>query len=139
MKRTWVYNPHTGGVKIKPIDQEGIRARILAYANQHYAGKFIRLDIRFHGALVYIDAYQEPDPPSKELLELRGETREQYYEFMRNLPTHLCRLRHFGREDGWSAAFYTYSNERYEPCVFPKGSWTGTLEEGFEIGATYLV
>jgi hypothetical protein len=31
---------------------EPIRERILAYANKHYAGKFIRLDIRFHGALV---------------------------------------------------------------------------------------
>ena len=138
MKKGWFYNPHTGGVKIKPHDQRRIRERILAHANKHYAGKFIRLDIRFHGALVYIDAYQEPGPPSRELLKLRGETREQYYEFMRNQPTYLVRLRHFVRDDGWSAAFYTYSHERYEPCVFPNGSWTGTLEEGFDIGAIYL-
>jgi hypothetical protein len=138
MKKFWVYNPHSGGVRIKPADQGRIRERILAYANKHYSGKFTRLDIRFRGALVYIDAFTEPHPPSKQLLKLRHETAEQYFEHMRNWPTHLCRLRHFSREDGWSVAFYTYSHERYEPCVLHTGSWTGTLEECFEIGATYL-
>ena len=138
MKRGWVYNPHTGGVKIKASDQEGIRRRILAHANRHYARKFTRLDIRFRGALCYVDAYTEPDSPSEGLLKARGENREEYLHFMRNLPTHLCRLRHFGRDDGWSVAFYTYSNERYEPSIFHDGSWTGTVEDGFDIGATYL-
>jgi hypothetical protein len=139
MRKVWTYNPHTGGVKIKPADQERIRQRILAHANKHYAGKFTRLDIRFRGALCYIDAYTEPCAPSKGLLKARSETREEYFQFMRNLPTHLCRLRHFSQEDGWSVAFYTYSHERYEPCVFHDGSWTGTLEDGFDIGAAYLV
>jgi hypothetical protein len=35
-------------------------------------------------------------------------------------------------------AFYTYSNERYEPCTFPNGTFYGTPEEGFEVGAAYL-
>jgi len=35
-------------------------------------------------------------------------------------------------------AFYTYSNERYEPCAFENGSFYGTVEEAFEIGAVYL-
>ena len=95
MRKVWTYNPQTGGVKIKPAEPGRIPQRILAYATKRYGGKFTRLDIRFQGALVYIDAYVEPNPPSKKLLQLRGETKEQYLEFMRNLPTHLCRLRHF--------------------------------------------
>jgi hypothetical protein len=27
---------------------------------------------------------------------------------------------------------------KYEPSFFDSGSWTGTPEEGFEIGAVYL-
>jgi len=137
VRRVWTYDPHSGGRKINPADQEPIRQRILAYANKNYAGKFTRLDIRFRGALAYIDAYTEPEPPSNELLRIRGETKDQYLEWMRNMPTHLCRLRHFG-EDDWSVAFYTYSNERYEACILHNGKWTGTVEQGFEIGATYL-
>jgi hypothetical protein len=35
-------------------------------------------------------------------------------------------------------AFYTYSHEKYEPCVFHDGSWHGTPEEAFDISAVYL-
>jgi len=35
-------------------------------------------------------------------------------------------------------AFYTYSNEKYEPCVFINGSFHGTPEEAFETAAVYL-
>ena len=35
-------------------------------------------------------------------------------------------------------AFYTYSNEHYEPCTFPNGTFYGTPEEAFEVGAVYL-
>jgi hypothetical protein len=133
----WVYDPHVGGVKIPPAVRERTERRIRSYAAAHYAGKFTRLDIRFRGALCYIDAYVEPEEPSPELLKLRGESREQYLEAQRNYPIHLCRLRHFS-EERWSLAFYTYSNERYEPCVFPNGTFEGTPEEGFEVGAVYL-
>ena len=51
---------------------------------------------------------------------------------------HLCRPRYFGDEDAWSLAFYTYSHERYEPCVFHNGSFYGTPEEAFEVGSVYL-
>jgi hypothetical protein len=142
-------NGHTYVLTIEVGTSAGKRWRPVIAVSQHPetswtqldvdALLFTRLDIRFHGALVYIEAYQEPDPPSKKLLALRGETREQYYEVMRNLPTHLCRLRHFRGQDDWSVAFYTYSHDRYEPCVFANGSWTGSLEDCFDIGATYLV
>jgi hypothetical protein len=35
-------------------------------------------------------------------------------------------------------AFYTYSNERYEPCTFPDSAFYGTPESAFEVGAIYL-
>jgi hypothetical protein len=58
-------------------------------------------------------------------------------ERLRSTPTHLCRLRHFG-PDRWSVAFFTYSNERYEPCFFQSGKPFGTPEEALDIGAVYL-
>jgi hypothetical protein len=96
------------------------------------------LHIRFRGALCYIDAYTEPEPPPPKLLRALGETRERYMERRRTLPLHLCRLRYFGNENAWSMAFYTYSNERYEPCTFRNGTFHGSPEEGFEVGAVYL-
>ena len=65
--------------------------RIRAYAEAHYSGTFERLEVRFRGALCYIDAYVE-DPPEALL--------------------HLCRLRYVRNEDAWSMAFYIYSNEK---------------------------
>jgi hypothetical protein len=133
----WVFDPQSGGVKIPKAVQERTRQRILDYAEKHYQGKYTRLDIRFRGALCYIDAYQEPDVPRGWPPKDGCISREEYIERLRNTPIHLCRLRHFA-ENRWSLAFFTYSNEKYEPCVFQNGEWFGTPEEAFEIGATYL-
>ena len=114
----WVYNPHVGGVAIPPHVQTRIRSRILAYAAKEYTGRYDRLDVRFRGALCYIDAYREPSSTS---------------------PVHLVRLRYFRSDDRWSLAFYTYSHERYEPCVFLDGSFHGAPEDALDIGAVYLV
>ena len=135
--KTWIFNPHTGGVKISPAKQSEVRQRIERHAASNYAGRYIRLEIRFRGALCYVDAFTEPQPPSPSLLKTTGETKEQYVERLRSFPTHLGRLRYFGG-DRWSYAFYTYSNEGYEPTVFHSGDWFGTPEEAFDIGATYL-
>jgi hypothetical protein len=132
----WVYDPHSGGVKIPESLKEQTRARILAHAEKHYAGKLTRLDIRFKGALCYIDAYTEPDARGTPW-KITGETREQFSERLRSTPTHLCRLRHRG-QDRWSVAFYKYSDERYEPSFFASGEQIGTPEEGFDVGAVYL-
>ena len=137
-RRGWVYNPHTGGVKIPAAVRMRTEQRIRAYAAGRYAGKFTQLDIRFRGALCYIDAYTEPEKPSPGLLRSRGETRQQYYDRLRATPAHLCRLRYFGREDAWSMAFLTYSHERYEPCTFGDGGFDGTPEAAFDIAAVYL-
>ena len=133
----WVYDPHAGGVKIPERTKYRTKQRILAYAQQHYAGTYTRLGVRFRGVFCYLDAYVEPSisddfpPPGF------PETKEAYLERLRNTPVHLCRLRHF-TEDRWSVAFYSYASERYEPCILPNGTFEGTPEEGFEVGAVYL-
>ena len=137
MRRQWVFNPHAGGVKIPPAVRTRTVERIEKYAAKHYAGKYIRLGIRFHGPLCYIDAYVEPEEPSAKRLKVTGETRQQFFERRRAAPLHLCRLRHFA-EDRWSMAFFRYSNERYEPSTFANGSFHGTPEEAFEQAAIYL-
>ena len=67
-----------------------------------------------------------------------GETREEYLERRRASPIHLCRLRYFGNENAWTLAFFTYSDERYSPCVFHSGSDHGAPEEALDVGAIYL-
>ena|SRR5216683_998553 len=113
----WVYNPHAGGKAIPPQVQARIRSRIVAYAAREYAGRYARIEVRFRGALCYVDAYREPASSG---------------------PVHLVRLRYFGSDDRWSLAFYTYSHERYEPCAFVDGSFQGSPEDAFDIGAVYL-
>ena len=61
-KKRWVYDPHSGGVKIPKAVQERTRYRIIAYAEKNFSGKFARIDVRFRGALCYVDAYTEPFP-----------------------------------------------------------------------------
>src|SRR5437867_129144 len=109
--RSWVRDVHSGGVKIPTSCQVSTKKRILAHGERHYAGH--TLDIRFHGALCYIDAH------------------------VRGARMHLCRLRHFAH-DRWSVAFFTYSHERYEPTVFASGKDLGTPEEALDVGAVYL-
>jgi hypothetical protein len=102
------------------------------------AGRYPTIDVRFRGALCYIDAYCEPDPPSRATLRATGETAAEYVARVRAIPMHLCRLRYFAGQQRWTVAFYTYSHERYEPTMFPSGDIFGTPEEGFDLGAIYL-
>lgn len=114
--RMWVYTPHVGGKKPRPDVQERIRERILRHAAKHYSGSYDRIDVRFRGALCYIDAYVESRPD----------------------PLHLVRLRYSGNEDSMTVAFFTYSHEKYEPTFYENGKDHGTPEEAFDIGAVYL-
>ncbi len=136
MARVWTLNPHAGGARIPDALKEETKRRLLVHAGKHYAGRYARLDVRFKGALCYIDAFTEPDTRGSPW-KATGETREQFMERLRSTPMHLCRLRHFG-PDRWSVAFFTYSHERYEPCFFPSGKPFGTPEEAFDVGAIYL-
>ena len=135
--RTWAFNPHSGGKMISPTLRREIAERLEKHAATNYKGLCSRIDIRFRGALCYIDAYKEPKQPDQKLLEITHESREAYIERMQNFPIHLGRIRYFG-DDRWSYAFYTYSNERYEAATFGNGEWFGTPEQAFDMGARYL-
>jgi hypothetical protein len=134
---TWVFDPNSGGKKIPPAVQADVEKRIRAVAEKEFKGKYTRLEIRFKGQFCYIDAYTEPalldDWPPPDF----PETREEFYERLRNTPTHLCRLRYFG-DDRWGFAFYTYSHEKYELSVFPTGAFFGKPEDAFRASAVYL-
>jgi hypothetical protein len=129
--------PRTGSKPIPEAVQNAVRLRILNHAQAHYAGKYWKIEVRFKGALCYVDAYQEPTPGSEGVAALTGETPAEFAERMRNTPVHLVRLGYFD-EDRWSLSFYTYSHERYEPCSYPNGEEYGTVEQAFDVGAVYL-
>jgi hypothetical protein len=115
-RRTWVLSPDCGGQNLSLTLREQARQRILRHAAKIIPQKASQIRVRFKGPFCYIDA-QEPDSPE---------------------PMHLCRLRYMGGLSGWSLAFYTYSNEKYEPCIFRSGNFFGTPEEALEIGVIYL-
>ncbi|MDD4274283.1 MAG: hypothetical protein PHG14_11215 [Desulfobacter postgatei] len=139
-KRMWVYDPQSGGKSIPKSMQPIIRQRILDHSEKHYADRCNRIDVRFRGKFCYIDAYTEPFVPPDYNPELfGGKSREERIAQLREVPTHLCRLRYFGDEENWSMAFYTYSNMKYEPCIFNNGSWHGTPEEALDTSSVYLM
>jgi hypothetical protein len=133
----WVYNRYTGAKSIPPEIKARTESRILDFANQHYAGKFIRIDVRFRGALCYIDAYVEPDLPEASTPPT-GETRSQWLEQLRNIPLHLCRIRYVGDQDRWIFAFYTYAHQKYEPSFLLTGDFEGTPEEAFATSTMFF-
>jgi len=131
-KRTWVRDPDAGGVKIPDDVKTRTTARLERYAEKHFKGKHTRIDVRFRGVFCYVDAYREPGP---DVYVPKGMTRAEVIERLKATPTHLCRLRYFGKEDAWSMGFFKYSDEKYELCMFHSGDFWGTPEEAFEIAA----
>ncbi len=92
--------------------------RINAYAARKLRDQCDQVIVRFRGALCYVDADQkQPDG--------------RVFRFP------LCRLRHFD-EDRWSIALYTFSHERYEPCILPSGEWIAPLEDCLDLGTTFM-
>ena len=138
--KQWVFDPDSGGKKITEAVKSRTEARIRRFAEANFAGRYTRLEVRFRGQFCYIDAYTEPAPLTPDWPPPDWpETREEYLERLRDTPTHLCRLRYFGDEEGWGFAFYTYSGERYELSIFPSGEFFGPPEEAFRVaGEVYL-
>lgn len=134
-RKQWVFDPDHGGKRISDAVKLRTEQRIRRFAEQHFAGRYTKLDVRFRGQFCYIDAYTEPEPTPNWPPADWPESREEYLERLRNTPTHLCRLRFFGDEERWGFAFYTYSNERYELSMFPSGDFFGTPEEAFQVSA----
>jgi hypothetical protein len=92
----WVLDPHQGGPKVPPAIRERTREQGMRPAAKLLPGKEPWLRIRFQGPFGDLEA------------QVPGE---------RALRP-LCRLRDVQGRDEGSLAFYTYSHERYEPCVF---------------------
>jgi hypothetical protein len=135
-RKQWVFDPDHGGVKVPADVKRRTEERIRRYAEVHFAGRYTQLDVRFRGQFCYIDVYTEPEPPGPNWPPADWpESREEYLERLRNTPTHLCRLRYFGDEEGWGFAFYTYSNMRYELSILPSGEFFGPPEEAFQVSA----
>ena len=134
---TWVYNRYTGSKSIPEDVKARTAQRIQDFAARNYPGKFIRIDVRFRGALCYIDGYTEPGMPNG-WERPAGETRAEWIERLRNTPTHLCRIRYFGNADRWRFAWYSYAHEKYEPSFLMTGDHLGTPEEAFETSALFF-
>lgn len=111
----WVYDPHSGGSKIPPKLHEGICEQAESFARTRPWYPQIQLKLRFKNQFCYIDTLEEKGT--------------------RLFP--LCRLRYF--HSGWSLALFTYSNERYEPCLFSKGKADGTIEEAIKICEPFIL
>lgn len=135
-RKQWVFAPGSGGRKISEAVQRRTEARLRRYAEQHFAGRYTRLDIRFRAQFCYVDAYTEPEPLAPDWPPADWpETREEMIERLRNTPTHLCRLRFFGDEERWGFAFFAYSSEKYELSIFPSGEFLGPPEDAFDVSA----
>ena len=134
-RKIWMGGPDIGGVKIPDPVKHRTESRIHKYAEEHFKGRYDRIEVRFRVQFCYIDAYidpgESPDWPPPDW----PESREEYIERMRNTPTHLCRLRYFGDEEKWGFAFYTYSHEKYELSMFPSGDFYGPPEDAFLVSA----
>ena len=136
MSYTWQRDPDSVVLKLMTKVKRQTKERILKYAESNWSGRYTRLDIRFRNQFCYVDAYTEPVAPDNWPADF-PETREEHIERLRNIPTHLCRLRYLGDENKWGLAFYSYANDKYETSVFPSGDFYGTPEVAFETAADF--
>lgn len=111
----WVYDPHSGGKKIPPTIFDEICEQVESFARTRPWYPKIQLKVRFKNQFCYIDTTEKGDD--------------------RLLP--LCRLRHMSR--GWSLALFTYSNDKYQPCVFHDGEQTGTVKAALKICDPFII
>ena len=139
-RRQWVFDPDSGGKKIPEAVRLRLESRLRSYAEEQFAGRYTRLQLRFRGQFCYIDAYTEPEPVTPTWPPADWpESREEYLDRLRNTPVHLCRLRYFGDEERWGFGFYSYANERYELSMFPTGEFFGPPEDALQVsGQMYL-
>jgi hypothetical protein len=139
-QKQWTFDPDSGGIKIPDRVRQRTEARLRRFAEERFAGCYTRLDVRFRGQFCYVDAYTEPEPLTPDWPPADWhESPEEYQDRLRNTPTHLCRLRYFGNEEGWGFGFYSYASDRYELSVFPTGEFFGRPEDALEVsGEMYL-
>jgi hypothetical protein len=98
MKRIWVYNPHRGGIKI-PLTRQlfFFKQEAEKFSQTCHWSSVYQINLRFKSQFCYLDAIKKGEDTAFPVL----------------------RLRYF-RDDAWSLAFYTYSNNSYHPSFFFK-------------------
>ena len=111
----WVYDPHSGGIKIPARRHYDVFLQVENYACTRPWYPTVKLKARIKNQFCYVDMLQEGD----------------------DRPFPLCRLRFF-RENIWSFALFTYSNESYKPCAFSDGKLEGSLEDALLICEPFI-
>lgn len=132
VQRKWHFNPHSGGRPVPGTVRQTMRTAILDHAEEHFAGRYREIDVRFRAQFCYVDAYLEPveGPTNGNPARLATSAPEP----VRDDAMALCRLRFFDR-DRWSFALYSYAQERYDPAVFGDGEFFGLAVDGFDLAA----
>jgi len=116
-RKTWVFDPDHEGVRIPEPVQSRAMQRIERYAQEHFRGRYTRLDGRFRGQFCYVDAYTEPEPVDENWPPADwGETHEEYLERLRNTPTHLCRASSGIRRARASRSTHSATSASSYPC-----------------------
>ena len=111
----WVYDPHSGGIKISPRHHQEISRQITSYEQTRSWYPKIKLKTRISGQFCYILTVEDNKKP---------------------MP--LCRLRHFVLER-WSLAVFTYSNDRYTPVNLNGEKDQGTIAEALNIAESFII
>jgi hypothetical protein len=112
----WYYDPQSGGSKIPLHAQCKLRMQVEDFARTRPWHDRFRLIVRFRNQFCYLDE------------QGMGE----------GTPSPLSRLRYFS-DNSWSLALYTWSHEKYEPCLLCNGEWTGSLELAIETSEVFLI
>ena len=110
----WYYNPHIGGIKIPPHLHDQLRRQVQTYERTKTWYPKVSIKLRFKAQFCYLDSCENG---------------------VDIFP--LARLRYFPSQR-WSLALFTYSHERYEPCMFAGGEDTGTIQQAIDICELYL-
>ena len=115
MKKVLVYDPQSGGSKIKAQDHSIFRQQAEKFAKVRPWSSKYELTLRFKNQFCCFGFLKNGD----------------------DMEVPLGRLRYF-KDNVWSLAFFTYSNETYQPCVFLNGELEGTLEDGIKTCEEYI-
>ena len=137
-RKTWVYDPHSGGRAIPKASQAKIRQRILAHASRHYAGKYKQVEVRFPGTSV-------TSTPTRSLLLQRTTTRNGTGNRERS-TSNGCGIRRFASAGCVTLGTRTAGRWLSIPTAMKNTSRVRlamaaerTPEEAFDISAVYLI
>jgi len=135
MPRAWVYDPHSGGVKIpmgSPRQDEESHPGACPASTMQASTRALMV----HFAASYATSTRYRACPWRPVsiqpcLANRVKHISSGYGILR-LTSVVCVTSVMS--SAGLMAFYTYSNQKYEPCFFNNGTFQGTPEEAFDTG-----